>query len=84
MLDRPLCDRPSFSVAQPFTPSLPPFPSQVRAGWSKLETARATRLEELRVAAAEAQKKMSDEQAAVRVQLEAEWAEIERQRAMQV
>ena len=27
---------------------------------------------------------MSDEQAAVRVQLEAEWAEIERQRAMQI
>ena len=65
-------------------PSLHSFPSQVRAGWSKLETARATRLEELRVAAAEAQKKMSDEQAAVRVQLEAEWAEIERQRAMQI
>ena len=57
---------------------------EVRAGWSKLETARATRLEELRLAAAEAQKKMSDEQAAVRVQLEAEWAEIERQRAMQI
>ena len=48
------------------------------------DRARATRLEELRLAAAEAQKKMSDEQAAVRVQLEAEWAEIERQRAMQI
>ena len=52
---------------------------------SRARTRRERRLADAsRLAAAEDQKKMSDEPAAVRVQLEAEWAEIERQRAMQI
>ena len=73
-LARPASMRPSLlPVAQPFTPSLPP-PFLTGACWWTTRDRSCHPPPGTSVAAAEP-KEMSDEQAAVRVQLEAEWAE---------